>query len=73
MTGPHDRPTLDDVMETEEHATRDRTPRQGIPTPTTRSWSTAPSWSARPSAPTMRTPRAPRSTPRPTDRVATSH
>ena len=25
MTGPHDRPTLDDVMETEEHATRDRT------------------------------------------------
>ena len=24
MTGPHDRPTLDDVMETEESAPRDR-------------------------------------------------
>ena len=25
MTAPHDGPTLDDVMETEEHPTRDRT------------------------------------------------
>ena len=33
MTGPHDRPTLDDVMETEEHATRDRTQHAKDPHP----------------------------------------
>ncbi len=33
MTGPHDRPTLDDVMETEENPTRDRTQHAKDPHP----------------------------------------
>ncbi len=33
MTGPQDRPTLDDVMDTEEHATRDRTQHAKDPHP----------------------------------------
>ena len=33
MTSPHDRPTLDDVMETEENPTRDRTQHAKDPHP----------------------------------------
>jgi len=33
MTGPQDRPTLDDVMDTEEHPTRDRTQHAKDPHP----------------------------------------
>ena len=33
MTDPHDRPTLDDVIEPEEHATRDRTQHAKDPHP----------------------------------------
>ncbi len=33
MTGPHDRPTLDDVMDPEEHPTRDRTQHAKDPHP----------------------------------------
>ena len=33
MTGPYDRPTLDDVMEPEEHPTRDRTQHAKDPHP----------------------------------------
>jgi hypothetical protein len=33
MTGPNDGPTLDDVMDTEEHPTRDRTQHAKDPHP----------------------------------------
>jgi hypothetical protein len=33
MTSPHDRPTLDDVIEPEEHVTRDRTQHAKDPHP----------------------------------------
>ena len=33
MTGPNDRPTLDDVMDTEENVTRDRTQHAKDPHP----------------------------------------